>query len=118
MARATTSASASHGPTDSAAAAPIETLPSALMAFEDIQSALDGPTPILCLDFDGTLAPIVDDATKAQLLDGVEAVLADLAARLPVTVLSGRDALDVCERIHLPHILYAGSHGFEVMQDD
>ncbi len=88
------------------------------MAFKDIQSDLGGLTPILCLDFDGTLAPIVDDATKAQLLDGVEAVLADLAARLPVTVLSGRDALDVCERIHLPHILYAGSHGFEVMQDD
>lgn len=88
------------------------------MAFRDIESRLGELTPILCLDFDGTLAPIVDDAKKARLLDGVESVLSDLAARVPVTVLSGRDALDVCDRIHLPHILYAGSHGFEVVQEN
>ncbi len=118
MARATASASASPAPTESTAAAPIETLPSAITAFRDIQSQIGQLTPILCLDFDGTLSPIVQDATKARLLDGVASILTVLAAQVPVTVLSGRDALDVCERIHLPHILYAGSHGFEVVQED
>jgi trehalose-phosphatase len=93
-------------------------LPSALRAFREIEAQLEQRTPILCLDFDGTLSPIVEEPTEARLLDGVEGVLGGLAARVPVLVLSGRDAPDVCERIHLPHILYAGSHGFEVVQED
>jgi alpha,alpha-trehalase len=119
MARATQGAPASSAsPVDSAAAAPIETLPSALIAFRGVQAELGDRIPILCLDFDGTLSPIVEDPKAARLLDGVEAVLASLAAKVPLFVLSGRDAPDVCERVHLPHILYAGSHGFEVVQMD
>src|SRR3954466_14676962 len=42
-------------------------------------------------DFDGTLAPIVDDPGHARALDGVAAVLAALAARYArVGVISGR----------------------------
>jgi alpha,alpha-trehalase len=73
---------------------------------------------VLCLDFDGTLSPIVSDPGEARLLDGVEGVLKSLATAVPVFVLSGRDAGDVRERVRLPGILYAGSHGFEVMRAD
>ena len=102
---------------DSPAAAPIETLPSALAAFSDLEARLGTLTPILCLDFDGTLSPIVEDPVTARLLDGVEGVLTELASRIPVLVLSGRDVLDVRERMHISGILYAGSHGFEVVRE-
>jgi trehalose-phosphatase len=105
-------------PADSPAAAPIEALPSALRDFRGIARQLGALTPILCLDFDGTLSPIVADPKSAQLLEGVEGVLRGLSQRVPVLVLSGRDAVDVCERIDLPNILYAGSHGFEVVRED
>lgn len=119
MARATERASASSAQvTDSHEAAPIDTLPSALLAFRDIEAELGDRRPILCLDFDGTLSPIVEDPEEAQLLDGVEAVLNELRSNATLFVLSGRDAVDVCERVRLPHVLYAGSHGFEVVQKD
>jgi alpha,alpha-trehalase len=73
---------------------------------------------VLCLDFDGTLSPIVSEPGDARLLDGVEAVLRALVELTPVCILSGRDAGDVCARVGLPGILYAGSHGYEVMRFD
>ncbi len=45
----------------------------------------------LCLDFDGTLSPIVEDPVAARALPGVPDLLARLAARLGlVAVISGR----------------------------
>jgi alpha,alpha-trehalase len=103
---------------DAATAAPIDTLPSALLRFGSVEDELHGRNPVLCLDFDGTLSPIVAEPSAARLLEGVEGVLKALAAAVPVFILSGRDAGDVRDRVHLPGILYAGSHGFEVMRWD
>jgi trehalose 6-phosphate phosphatase len=41
-----------------------------------------------------------------------------LAAQAPVAILSGRDLADVTERVGLPGIWYAGSHGFELTAPD
>ncbi|BBU24042.1 hypothetical protein MYXE_38320 [Mycobacterium xenopi] len=41
-----------------------------------------------------------------------------LTAQCPVAVLSGRDLADVRQRIGLPGIWYAGSHGFELTGPD
>lgn len=68
----------------------------------------------LFLDFDGTLAPIVEDPGRAALADGMRDVLVDLAARWPVAVVSGRDRTDVAERVGLPDLLIAGNHGFDI----
>lgn len=99
-------------------AVPIEALPSALADFDAISACLGSRTPVLCLDFDGTLSPIVEDPTAAVLLDGVRPVLERLVRAAPTLVLSGRDAADVRDRIGIPDILYAGSHGFEVVEAD
>jgi len=118
MARAIQGApAASQATADSRAAAPIDSLPSALLAFRDVEDVRRGRTPILCLDFDGTLAPIVPEPDEARLLEGIEGVLRELASEAPVFILSGRDAGDVRNRIRIPGVLYAGSHGFEVMDD-
>jgi trehalose 6-phosphate phosphatase len=47
----------------------------------------------LCLDFDGTLSPIVDDPNQARPLPGIVELLSPLAARFTaVAVVSGRPA--------------------------
>jgi trehalose 6-phosphate phosphatase len=57
----------------------------------------------LCLDFDGTLSPIVEDPTGARPLPGVPELLGRLAARFAlVAVVSGRP-IDFLERaLHAP----------------
>jgi len=47
--------------------------------------------PLLLLDYDGTLAPIVDDPARAVPHPDVPALLPRLAARHPTVVVTGRD---------------------------
>jgi trehalose 6-phosphate phosphatase len=55
--------------------------------------AAQAQTAAVCLDFDGTLAPIVDDPNEARPLPGALELLGYLAARFAaVALLSGRTA--------------------------
>ncbi|OBK32536.1 trehalose-phosphatase [Mycobacterium sp. 1245111.1] len=74
--------------------------------------------PAVFYDFDGTLSEIVNDPDTARLADGAAEALTALSARCPVAILSGRDLADVRERIGLPGLWYAGSHGFELTGPD
>jgi len=74
--------------------------------------------PAVFFDFDGTLSEIVNDAGSAQLADGAAEALTSLSAHCPVAILSGRDLADVRDRIGLPGLWYAGSHGFELTGPD
>ncbi len=47
--------------------------------------------PLLLLDYDGTLAPIVDDPAQAVPYPAVPDLLARLSARHPTVVVTGRD---------------------------
>lgn len=73
------------------------------------------PHLLLCLDFDGTLAPIVADPADACIPAGTSAVLASLARRPDVTlaIVSGRSVADLRSRMELSMIL-AGNHGLEI----
>lgn len=71
--------------------------------------------PAVFYDFDGTLSEIVDDPDAARLAPGAADALTALTAGCPVAILSGRDLADVRQRIGLPGIWYAGSHGFELI---
>ena len=74
--------------------------------------------PAVFFDFDGTLSEIVENPDSARLVDGAADALTSLSARCPVAILSGRDLADVRQRIGLPGIWYAGSHGFELTGPD
>jgi trehalose 6-phosphate phosphatase len=74
--------------------------------------------PAVFYDFDGTLSEIVEDPASARLSDGSADALTALCAQCPVAILSGRDLADVRERIGLPGLWYAGSHGFELTGPD
>lgn len=71
---------------------------------------------ILLLDFDGTLAPIVDRPELARLPDGTRELLEALLARPDVdaAIVSGRGMADARERAGLEGLPYAGNHGMEI----
>lgn len=95
-------------------------LPNALDSYGQLIGAVlpAGRQPLVCLDFDGTLSDIVADPDAAQLVEGAAAALQSLAALCPVAILSGRDLADLRQRVGLPGIWYAGSHGFELTGPD
>jgi len=68
-------------------------------------------------DFDGTLAPIVEDPDAAVPTEQNRSAVATLANTPSVTtaVVSGRALTDVRERIAGPAI-YAGNHGLELVR--
>jgi trehalose 6-phosphate phosphatase len=71
---------------------------------------------VLLLDFDGTLAPIVDRPEMAVMPERTRAALDRLMAipGVTVAVVSGRGLADVRERAAIPGIAYAGNHGMEI----
>jgi trehalose 6-phosphate phosphatase len=74
------------------------------------------PHLLIGLDFDGTLAPIVNEPADAVLAREMRALLEELANRAETTVaiLSGRSLDDVRQRVGLPGLIYSGNHGLEI----
>lgn len=70
------------------------------------------------LDFDGTLAPIVERPGDARPLPGICALVESLGDEFPVAVISGRGLDDVQQRLGARNIYYAGSHGMEILSPD
>jgi len=72
----------------------------------------------LCLDFDGTLSPVVDDPDAARPLQGIVEVLDPLARRFAaVAIISGRPAAYLCEHVAAPGVRYLGLYGLQEMRD-
>lgn len=89
-------------------------LPNALDRFEEIADRLGGRPLFVCLDYDGTLTPIVSDPMDAYLSTETRASIRRLASVWPVAIVSGRALNDVRELVGLDQIHYAGSHGYEI----
>jgi trehalose 6-phosphate phosphatase len=67
--------------------------PETVLADQAARVAAQPQTTALCLDFDGTLAPIVNDPNQARPLPGMVELLGQLAVRFAaVALLSGRPA--------------------------
>jgi trehalose 6-phosphate phosphatase len=72
----------------------------------------------LCLDFDGTLSPIVDDPDEARPLPGVVEVLSTLGARFAaVALISGRPATYLAKHAAAPGVRYLGLYGLQEIRD-
>ena len=93
-------------------------LPSALAHFEQLSARLDGKRPAVFLDYDGTLAPIVENPDEAFMSAATREVVRALAQRCPVAVVSGRGRDKVTEFVALDELYYAGSHGFDIAGPD
>ena len=92
----------------------MEAIPSAIEAFEEILSVLGPSKPVVFLDFDGTLAPIVPTPDQARMSDAMHQRVEALSRLCTTAVISGRGLPDVQRRVGIESIAYAGSHGFEI----
>jgi trehalose 6-phosphate phosphatase len=72
----------------------------------------------LCLDFDGTLSPIVDDPEAARPLEGMVELLGRLADRYAaVALISGRQAGFLATHAGAPGVRYLGLYGLQEIRD-
>lgn len=87
---------------------------------ETLRRRLDGAAHVLCcLDFDGTLAPIVDEPDAARILPenrrAVEALVDHPA--ITVAIVSGRELRDLESRVP-SSVHLAGNHGLEWLRPE
>jgi trehalose 6-phosphate phosphatase len=97
---------------------PHKTPASALEQAAEIAARLDAKQLALFLDYDGTLTPIVRRAEDAILSEAMRSLLASLAKHCTVAIVSGRDRRDAERMVQLEHLVYAGSHGFDIRGPD
>jgi trehalose 6-phosphate phosphatase len=80
--------------------------------------AAHADTWVVCLDFDGTLAPIIDDPNQATPLPGTIELLGQLATRFAaVALLSGRPAEYLAKHVAAPGVRYLGLYGLQEIRD-
>src|SRR5262245_31738695 len=72
-------------------------LPSALDAIDGLAGG--GRRLLVSLDYDGTLTPIVARPELAVLQTRTRNVVHELATLCPTAIVSGRDRMDVAERV-------------------
>ncbi|MBU1124868.1 MAG: trehalose-phosphatase, partial [Candidatus Omnitrophica bacterium] len=77
---------------------------------------MDDKKVFFFLDYDGTLAPIVDTPEKALLSQETRELLRRVAVCFEnkLAIISGRALEDVKKRVGLSGIVYAGNHGLEI----
>jgi trehalose 6-phosphate phosphatase len=72
----------------------------------------------ICLDFDGTISPIVEDPAAARPLAGIVDLLGPLADRYAAAALvSGRPATYLASHAAAPGVRYLGLYGLEEIVD-
>lgn len=95
-----------------------EVLPSAVEKREGIKAKFREKDPLFFLDFDGTLAPIVENHEDAAISEEMIELVKKLASKYSVAVVSGRGLADVKNKLGIQDIYFAGSHGFEISGPD
>ena len=81
---------------------------------DDIRTRLKKAKPMLFLDYDGTLTPIVSSPDKAVLASETRGLIAKLKEVMGVAIISGRGLMDTKERVGIEELIYAGNHGAEI----
>ena len=85
---------------------------------KEIQQIIQNRTPVLFLDYDGTLTPIVKRPEDALISDEMKSALKKCARKMKVAAVSGRDMDDLKSKIQVENLIYAGSHGFRISGPD
>ena len=75
---------------------------------------LAGRRPAVFLDYDGVLSPIVARPEDAVMSESMRTVVHDLATRVPVCVVTGRDRGVAQQLMGVDDLAVAGSHGFDI----
>ena len=72
---------------------------------------------VLCLDYDGTLTPIVERPEKALLHQSVRDAIAELnhSSFFTIAIVSGRSLRDIYSVVDIKGVFYVGNHGLEIL---
>ncbi len=81
-------------------------------AVSDLRQFLHGRL-LLAFDLDGTLAPIAARPEEARVPDEVQQLLAALAVRTPVAIVTGRAVRDARRMLWFTPRYFVGNHGAE-----
>jgi trehalose 6-phosphate phosphatase len=75
---------------------------------------------LVCLDFDGTLAPIAESPSTPRITQANDRAVRALSARpdTRVAIISGRALDDLVPRVGIDDVVYAGNHGLELSVGD
>ena len=92
--------------------------PNALAHRQTIVERLQGRAPVVFLDFDGTLTPIVGRPELAALNGRMHETLERLSRTVTTAIVSGRACADVRKRVGIERLYYAGNHGLEIEGPD
>lgn len=93
---------------------PTDILPSAFYFSENPMKHVGKKKLAIFLDYDGTLTPIVDDPAKALLKEKMRMVVEEISTLCILGIISGRDRADVEEKVNIPSLIFAGSHGYDI----
>ena len=85
---------------------------------EEIFNILKKNKPVIFLDYDGTLSPIVPKPEDAIISKEMKQTLKELAKIFTVAIVTGRDKEDVENLVGLKELIYAGSHGYIITGPD
>ncbi len=78
-----------------------------------ILESLSFTQTLYAFDFDGTLAPIVDQPDDAKMSKNTEQLLIQLSQTVPTAILSGRGLSDLKQRVPASIKYLVGNHGLE-----
>jgi trehalose 6-phosphate phosphatase len=78
-----------------------------------ILESLSFTETLYAFDFDGTLAPIVEEPQLAKMTKSTEKLFSLLSERVPTAVISGRSLSDMRDRVPCSTRFLIGNHGLE-----
>lgn len=91
-------------------------IPSAEQYFLKIKERIIQDDLIIFLDFDGTLAPIVENPPDAKILPCIKDTIEILTSKFQIYIISGRSRLDVKEKVGISNCKFVGAHGFDMSE--
>lgn len=89
----------------------------ALTNFDQVVASVSDNQLVLFLDYDGTLAPIVNNPEEAFMSEEMREVVRQLSEKYTTAIVSGRGLDRLTSFISLPlsPLYFAGSHGFDII---
>lgn len=90
-------------------------LPSPLGDFASLRARIGTRAPVILLDYDGTLTPIVARPEDAVLAPAMRRTLAALARHCTVAIVTGRGLEVIRELVGLEGVVYLADHGLQML---
>lgn len=85
------------------------------VAADSLADQIAGARPALFLDYDGTLAELAPRPEQAVLSKNMRCLVHRIGRVCPVAIVSGRDLADVMALVGVSGLIYAGSHGLDIV---